>query len=842
MQRRIIKNFIFLISILFLTLPVLSYGEPTAEDLELYVAKALLKGQWSKVENGVVKLVKIDSDFAELYSAVRAYAALKAGKKTDALRYIEGRDDLASLLMSASIYGGKSVKGLNKEFKKATPYVFKVKKRRSNGLSLGLFPKSAEAIALKKSFYNLVSEPTKEQIRIFSSEVLTDKGAYFLGGEIVWEGDKSMVCIAFVDTLALAEALYITGDETTVAEVATNSDSSTATKEKVTVGVLTRQGKDANRLALLKKLRRWGFDTEDLGRGDFYSLGDKAKLAGVVVEIQEEVSVEATALSEDFKNINTTLVLNIFNSVSGKSVKSITKESSTVQMDLKKAKSNGVRALYKKTNTKLKSTLTALEKTVKWSAGGLPPMQVSVTSDEVFSSNYKYYAINPFGKVTFSNNTQKPFGSLKLEFLIKDYVDFPTEINIGKLPAGTTLEKDLTVIFNDRIVDLTDDTHLQSEIKVTYYELGKKKTVTTTHPIYVYERHALVWDDKGKIASFITPKDPVIVKFADMATRGYKSKKLPKNIVKARAVFGALGVLGLNYMEDPNNPYGVVSGQTGVIDYVQFPRETLSRKSGDCDDLTSLYATALEALGIKTKLIDAPAHIYMIFDTGVEESKLFTLGFPEENFIILDGTVWIPIETTLVGKSFTVAWKQGVTNYKKEKDHLKIIDLQLARTLYKAPNLKKAAFTEKLTKSDIDNAFPGELDNLIKSRTDFLDTKYEAVGSVGLGSLIMVYAKQGLLDKAITTFEKIPKVDYDAVILNNIGNVYLLKDDAISAVKNYGMALSLAPKDTGILVNISRALLKKGSKNAAKKAFAKALEVDPSLKDTYTDLFVKLKK
>ena len=44
-----------------------------------------------------------------------------------------------------------------------------------------------------------------------------------------------------------------------------------------------------------------------------------------------------------------------------------------------------------------------------------------------------------------------------------------------------------------------------------------------THPVYVYEKHALVWDDKGKIASFITPKDPVVSGFATSAAGGYRA-------------------------------------------------------------------------------------------------------------------------------------------------------------------------------------------------------------------------------------------------------------------------------------------------------------------------------
>src|SRR3972149_2485125 len=168
-----------------------------------------------------------------------------------------------------------------------------------------------------------------------------------------------------------------------------------------------------------------------------------------------------------------------------------------------------IRKSYEKMYDALASAMGGMGKDVQGFASGLPPLEVSIKTIEVFSSGYKAYAKTPAGEIIVKNNTPRPFGSVKIALSIKDYTDYPTELEIGELPSGGIITKPINIVFNGSVVDMTDDTFVQSEVKVTYFDAGVEKTAVKTHPVYVYEKHALVWDDKGKIASFITPKDPV---------------------------------------------------------------------------------------------------------------------------------------------------------------------------------------------------------------------------------------------------------------------------------------------------------------------------------------------
>jgi hypothetical protein len=46
-------------------------------------------------------------------------------------------------------------------------------------------------------------------------------------------------------------------------------------------------------------------------------------------------------------------------------------------------------------------------------------------------------------------------------------------------------------------------------------------------------------------------------------------------------------------------------------------------RGGDCDDLSILYCSLLEVLGLDTAFITVPGHIYAAFDTGIQSGPAF---------------------------------------------------------------------------------------------------------------------------------------------------------------------------------------------------------------------------
>ncbi len=160
------------------------------------------------------------------------------------------------------------------------------------------------------------------------------------------------------------------------------------------------------------------------------------------------------------------------------------------------------------------------------------------------------------------------------------------------------------------------------------------------------------------------------------------------NLPAAKAIFEALGKMGLQYQRDPNIPFY-------KDDRVQFATETLNLGHGDCDDLVVLYASLLESAGINTAFVEVTdpqkdlAHLYLLFDAGLTASEGNLISSNEKRYVIREDTrgkkiVWIPIETTLLSRGFEEAWKTGALEYLQDgivrqglaENWVKVIDVE----------------------------------------------------------------------------------------------------------------------------------------------------------------------
>lgn len=479
----------------------------------------------------------------------------------------------------------------------------------------------------------------------------------------------------------------------------------------------------------------------------------------------------------------------------------------------------------------------------------VPPLEIAkVEMGEIFASAYKHYEAKPLGRVTLRNNTDSIYLKVKLGFTIKNIMDYPTEIEIDQIPPKQEMVFDIKPVFSNRILDITENTSVQSEISLTYHVAGEPRTVARSFPITLYERHAMTWDRKEKAAAFVTPRDPMVADFSRSVVQQYVDAypNLHPNIVYGRALFAALGVYGLSYIVDPTSPYQEFSENTARVDYLQYPRDTINRKSGDCDDLSVLFAAALENIGIAAALVDVPGHVFVIFNTGVTEAERNTLGFPDERLVVHRGFVWIPVEMTLIGSSFTKAWQKGAERYRdwSAKKGIEIIEIQKAWEEFKPATLPGGEGRSiRVTRQEIEAKFKGELESLGRQRLSYLSAEYlEALKKKpddihALGQLGILYGENGLYTEALEQFQKMLAIDKtNPIALNNIGNISLLQERLDDARQAYESALKSSPDDPGIMCNLARVFMLMGKKEEAKRLFLQAAEIDPRVFRQYIDL------
>jgi tetratricopeptide (TPR) repeat protein len=428
-------------------------------------------------------------------------------------------------------------------------------------------------------------------------------------------------------------------------------------------------------------------------------------------------------------------------------------------------------------------------------------------------------------------------------------MDYPATTAVPKLKAGETLEFPLKASFNNRILEIDEDTGVQAEIAVNFIRDGRNDVISVTQPMTIYGKNAIVWGQSNMVGSFVTPKDDTLRDFVRTAINENRPKAdaIEKSLLTAMTLFDVFTADGIKYVADPNSPYSSVTENS--VDYVQFGRETLKLKSGDCDDLSVLMSASLENLGLETAILDVPGHLLMMFNTGVPEAQRELISLDDDLMVVRDGNIWIPVEATMIGTSFAEAWAEGARKYHEYdgKHQLTVIPLQQAWAEFKPVTLKPATYT--LQAPDTARVSPlvqREKNLLLEKSLERLVRPYRAMAQMSPNNMkarmqvAIIYARYGLEDSAEREFDAILQVDPDnSAVQNNRGNVFFNRGDYERALENYSYAEKLASNDAGIKMNMSMAYYKEGNLRRASAKYEEAAMIDAGVNTKYGG-FVKL--
>jgi fibronectin type 3 domain-containing protein len=480
------------------------------------------------------------------------------------------------------------------------------------------------------------------------------------------------------------------------------------------------------------------------------------------------------------------------------------------------------------------------------------PLEIEVIKlRDIFSNTYKIYEQDGVGRIKLTNNTNKTLESIKVSFLLNNFMDFPTEVKIPKLLPGQSEEATLKAVFNNNILTMTEDSSIQAMVEASYFQDGKKVAFSKNPTITVYDKHRMTWDEHERVASFVTPKDTPVMNFARSVATQFSETKDESQL--AAALFDAMGVIGMTYVSNPADPYQIslakteATLKTDTVDYVQYPRETLERKSGDCVDLVTFYSSALESMGITTLMLEVPDHILMMFSTGINaDPDGYTM---DDMYVIHDGKLWIPVEVTVVGKPFIKAWELGAANYYKWKDKgLVIQDVHDSWNAFKPATLPSSTLkATDVTSGDIEKKFPGDYMSMLKIGSRTKTRRYlqaieknpdnmEAHLQMGI-----ILAKIGDRSEAMNYFDKILATEpKNAAALNNRGNVLMLNEKYADAQKAYLAATQSSPDDPYVWINLAKSYKATKDTKKAKAAFVKAQKLDPSMNVKYKALALEL--
>lgn len=290
----------------------------------------------------------------------------------------------------------------------------------------------------------------------------------------------------------------------------------------------------------------------------------------------------------------------------------------------------------------------------------------------------------PIGEVTLENNGNDDASNAVVVISSKDGYFNEKVLNFGTIPKGTKKSMQYSLDFvNQKALTLNNEVNRLTSIEYVSYtdSLNKPYTGGNTSTLEVAGKNNIVgpyqnvWDS---YSPWVTPDQDIIKEFAAKSTSGlatYQSDEERK--LAAKWLFESLRAYGIDYVNE----------RVEIGDYLQYPIETLKRKNGDCEDQAILYASLLEAVGIKSAIIVIPGHVFAgYFDLdglvvpvettapdfdnalqgGLEETTQHTKG--KDMFIVAPGDKWGDLPQVLHAQEPSIAMmdikKEITTNCK----------------------------------------------------------------------------------------------------------------------------------------------------------------------------------
>ncbi len=474
----------------------------------------------------------------------------------------------------------------------------------------------------------------------------------------------------------------------------------------------------------------------------------------------------------------------------------------------------------------------------------------------IFPSQYNFYAFNPIGQITIENPTKSEVRNVKVSVLIPDYMKIPSETVIPSIKPNSKQQISVPVTFDIKaLLNLNENVTSQAQAKISYSVGGKIQERSLSKPVMLYNRNAISWRVPESVCSFVTPSDEIVKEFARqiLGSVNISESSIPRNVLNAMVVYNAVRTYGIKYVSDPWK----VSGNE-ILDNVYFPRELLYYKTGDCDDHAILLASLLESIGIRTAFILTSDHIFLMFDTGISPKNSHFLSFNPNDYIIYDGSLWIPIETTLINEPFTTAWKTGAEEYYKlgasgkvkpspksetalvKSGNLYIIDVHRGWKNFPPVNVEE--LPKPQTKPDVSTVAQNVKNDISQFKEIYKQTRNEVVNSLAskgdeismnkLARIFVLFDKYDEAEKFISKFS-------GAVTYNSLGNIYFLKNEPQKALEFYKKSSELDPDDGGVYLNTGLLFYLNDDPKTAEEFFTLAISKFDSPEKAYEVLGIE---
>ena len=461
---------------------------------------------------------------------------------------------------------------------------------------------------------------------------------------------------------------------------------------------------------------------------------------------------------------------------------------------------------------------------------------------EVFPVFHKYYDDHPVGLVTLVNREKAPVGDIRLSLWIKQYMDSPKASSVpADLAAGARQDVSIMSLLTDRVLEVTEATKVAADLVLEYTMAGDSYRDARTITVRILDRNAMTWEEDSRAAAFVTAKDPAVLTFAKGAVgpvRDRGPQAVDGNLAAAMGLFTALDLHGVSYVVDPKTPHSEFAASRTQVDFLQFPRQTLEYKAGDCDDLSILYAALLESVGIETAFITVPGHIFLAFATALPPAEA-RRSFPSAaDLIEREGQTWVPVEVTERRGGFLKACATGAKEWREAQAAGTAGFLPIHEAWQKYEPVGFPGAGPDITAPARDallSAFDKELgrfvDQLLGPQAARLQEEIRTRGGSpeARNRLGVLYARFGRYEKAEVEFRAAAESPIATAAFINLGNLKILQGQPDRAREFFDRAAEREPRNPKVLLGIARCYHELEKFDQAMAAYQELAKVDRAL-------------
>lgn len=258
----------------------------------------------------------------------------------------------------------------------------------------------------------------------------------------------------------------------------------------------------------------------------------------------------------------------------------------------------------------------------------------------LMSALYKVYGLGTdfaamwVAKSTFRNSGKSTIKNLRVRFRLSGYSEWSLWQSYPEMVPDQTIVANYYPVLDAKIARLTSNTPANLIAEWEYQDAdGKTQKSSDGRRLVVLGSQEFLFSDvKGDesfgtwmeshanapfVAAWVSRDDKVVAEFASMANRragGVGASDSDKNSLRVLGeIYRLMQVNNFTYQHPAGLLDRTVAFDAKSVQSLQFPRDTIRKRSGTCIDLAILYAACAESVGVRSFLAMVPGHCFPVF-------------------------------------------------------------------------------------------------------------------------------------------------------------------------------------------------------------------------------------